>query len=99
LSEYLKSQHGRAKPLPGTDLDVSIELVRSIVEVSAFDCRSGVDIFKQQLVEPNSAFCFNAVAIRHPYQGRYFHALPLYERALRIREAKLGPDHPDQQGC
>jgi len=28
-------------------------------------------------------------------QGRYAEALPLNQRALRIREAALGPDHPD----
>ncbi len=27
-------------------------------------------------------------------QGRYAEALPVQERALRIREAALGPDHP-----
>ena len=27
-------------------------------------------------------------------QGRYVDALPLYQRALRIHEAALGPDHP-----
>jgi tetratricopeptide (TPR) repeat protein len=27
-------------------------------------------------------------------QGRYAEALPLHQRALRIREAALGPDHP-----
>jgi len=26
--------------------------------------------------------------------GRAAEALPLYQRALRIREATLGPDHP-----
>lgn len=28
-------------------------------------------------------------------QGRYNEAEPLFTRALRIRETKLGPDHPD----
>ena len=30
-----------------------------------------------------------------PQQGRYAEAEPLYKRSLKIREAKLGPDHPD----
>jgi hypothetical protein len=70
LSEYLKFQHEPTKPLPGTDLDVSIELVRSIVEFCAFDCDSGVDIFKQQLDEPNLVIRFRAVATRRYDQGR-----------------------------
>ena len=28
-------------------------------------------------------------------QGRYEKAEPLYQRALEIREAQLGPEHPD----
>src|SRR5205823_2005317 len=34
-----------------------------------------------------------AVALHE--QGKYAEAAPLYERALRIRENVLGPDHPD----
>jgi hypothetical protein len=30
-----------------------------------------------------------------PNQGNYGAAEPLYQRALRIRETALGPDHPD----
>jgi len=28
-------------------------------------------------------------------QGKYAEALPVFERALRIEETTLGPDHPD----
>ena len=27
--------------------------------------------------------------------GQYVQAEPLYQRSLKIRESKLGPDHPD----
>ncbi|UAA38412.1 tetratricopeptide repeat protein [Paraneptunicella aestuarii] len=41
------------------------------------------------------ALALHQTAYRFQYQGSYLHALPLYERALVIREAVLGPEHPD----
>ncbi len=37
----------------------------------------------------------NNLAALHQAQGDYAAARPLYERALAIREAALGPEHPD----
>jgi tetratricopeptide (TPR) repeat protein len=36
----------------------------------------------------------NGLAILYKKQGKYTEAEPLYQRALRIREHALGPDHP-----
>jgi tetratricopeptide (TPR) repeat protein len=37
----------------------------------------------------------NNLAELYRVQGNYGAAEPLYQRALRIRETALGPDHPD----
>ena len=36
----------------------------------------------------------NNLALLYYAQGRYEQALPLYQRALKITEKALGPDHP-----
>ena len=41
------------------------------------------------------ATSLNNLAELYRTQGRYAEAEPLYRRSLTIREAKLGPDHPD----
>ncbi|MEM9003798.1 MAG: tetratricopeptide repeat protein, partial [Cyanobacteria bacterium P01_F01_bin.86] len=40
----------------------------------------------------------NNLALLYRSMGRYSEAEPLYARALAIREAQLGPDHPDTAG-
>ena len=44
---------------------------------------------------PDTATSLNNLASLHMAMGNHAKALPLYERALAIREALLGPDHPD----
>ena len=43
---------------------------------------------------PDVAYPLNNLAILYKEQGKYAEAEPLYQRALRIREQTLGPDHP-----
>jgi tetratricopeptide (TPR) repeat protein len=43
----------------------------------------------------NYAIALNAIARVYAAQGHYAQAIPLYERALRIRETALGPQHSD----
>jgi len=48
--------------------------------------------------QPNDervADAMNRLARTYMIQGRAAEALPLYQRALAIREARFGPDHPD----
>jgi tetratricopeptide (TPR) repeat protein len=45
--------------------------------------------------EDTTAWLLSAAGIYLSSQGRSAEALPLQQRALRIREAALGPDHPD----
>jgi len=45
--------------------------------------------------EGPTAWLLTRAGIYLSSQGRYTEALPLHQRALRIREAALGPDHPD----
>jgi tetratricopeptide (TPR) repeat protein len=40
------------------------------------------------------AYPLNGLANLYNDQGKYAEAEPLYQRALRIREQALGPDHP-----
>ena len=42
-----------------------------------------------------NATLLNNLAAVHQSLGEYAEALPLYQRALEIREKALGPDHPD----
>jgi tetratricopeptide (TPR) repeat protein len=41
------------------------------------------------------ATSLNNLALLYYAQGKYEEALPLYKRALAIREKVLGPGHPD----
>jgi len=41
------------------------------------------------------ASSLNDLANLYRFMGQYSQAEPLYQRALKIREAKLGPDHTD----
>ena len=43
------------------------------------------------------AVALNNLAGLYQAQGRYGEAEPLYERALRIREKQLGPEHPNTE--
>jgi hypothetical protein len=77
LSEYLRIERPQlTKPLPGTDLAISTELVRSIVALHTFDNDTAVTILDEQLCRPDTATCFSAIAEKHKYHGRNFAALP-----------------------
>jgi len=45
--------------------------------------------------DPRLATSLGNLATLYQAQGRYAEAGPLHERALAIREAALGPEHPD----
>jgi hypothetical protein len=45
--------------------------------------------------QDTTAWLLNRAGTYLSSQGRYAEALPLHQRALRIHEAALGPDHPD----
>ncbi len=45
--------------------------------------------------DPRLAVCLSGLATVYGNQARDADALPLLQRALAIREKKLGPDHPD----
>ena len=40
----------------------------------------------------------NNLAWAYRHAGKLDQALPLYEETLKLRKAKLGPDHPDTLG-
>jgi tetratricopeptide (TPR) repeat protein len=44
---------------------------------------------------PSTATSLNNLAGLYRSIGKYSEALPLYERALQIREQQLGADHPN----
>ena len=44
---------------------------------------------------PSVANTLNNLALLYDSMGAYEKALPLYQRALGIREKVLGPEHPD----
>jgi tetratricopeptide (TPR) repeat protein len=44
---------------------------------------------------PDTATCYNNLALDLQYQGRSGEAEPLYRKALAVREEVLGPRHPD----
>ena len=46
------------------------------------------------LDHPDTALCYNNLALCLNAQGKAAEALPLYGKALRIREKVLGLDHP-----
>ena len=48
---------------------------------------------------PEAARLLNRAGYYLHLRARYAEAEPLYRRALRIREAALGPDHPDTASC
>ena len=48
-----------------------------------------------RLDPPETATGLNNLARLYQAMGVYDQALPLYQRALKIRERVLGPEHPD----
>ncbi len=44
---------------------------------------------------PDTVQSLNNLAFLYDSQGKYEQAEPLYQRALAIREKRLGPEHPD----
>src|SRR5687767_14270061 len=46
-------------------------------------------------VDPNDASALHKLAVLYANQGKYGEAERLHKRALELREAALGPNHPD----
>jgi len=59
-----------------------------------------LEIYRRLLSDdnPETAACYNNLAVNLNAQGKYVQAQPLYEKALEIRRRLLSDDHPETAG-